>query len=274
MIDLLISQIEPIVHLNFSNALITILSSMNLYFLLILMIAFSFNRTAGLQLLLLVAFSVYLSNFLEHFYFLEQSSHSNFNLMPHIHSHLLVLSVFFLYLIPAVSKRLFTIVSLLFIFLNIVIHIYHFNHVPWDIVLTVVLALFIVFTFYRSLDWVGAIPEQLKLMLIFLIPLCLFLLSIENAYVVGLMFSIMFGMHLEQLKLGSMISNSLSKKAIAFLIGIIGYSLIQLIFFYINHVPSTLLIKGIIVGFWLAFFAPIILIKLHVYERFQPTIKS
>ena len=257
------------------DAIVSMLSSMHLYILIILIIAFCFNRQAGLQLFSLVTFSLYLSTVLHHFHFLEQDrSETATHLIPNINTHLLVLSVFFCYLIPAISKRLFTIVSLLFLILMSFIHVLYYEFAIWDISITISIGIFIVFTFYRSLDWLGAIPEQLKLMLIFIIPFCLFLLSFENGYLVGLLFALMLGIHVEKLKLSSQILQGFYKKLFAFFIGLSGMYIIDFIFHSIPQTTLTQIAQGVASGIWLTYFAPLLLVKLHVYERFQLKIRK
>lgn len=273
MIDLLIYELERFMYLNFFELAVAILTSVNVYFFLILIITFSLNRQAGLQLFLLVTFSLYLSYLSAQLHFLEQTSEDTFILMPLININILVVSVFFFYLIPVVAKKAFTFMGVLFISLASIVYWNYYEFATWDLVFTVTLGLFIVYTFYRSLDWIGSLPEKLKLMLIFFVSLCLILLSVESGYLVGFMFSLMFAMHLEQLKIGSKLIRSFSKSFTAFVIGATVYYLLQYIFYSFVNAPFSHLVQGVIVGFWLGYFAPFLFVKWRLYEPFWPTAK-
>ncbi|PSL43181.1 hypothetical protein B0H94_1113 [Salsuginibacillus halophilus] len=226
------------------------------YLIIIPLIYWLVDKSAGFRLFVLFLLSMYLNVFARTMPQLQEGSVPLFNLEgplipdPHVQAGATVLGFFIL----EFSQRKITWAAFGgIIFISIVVYM-NGTHL-FEIGTSLVLAGFLVFASFRSLDWTGSMPDTYKLALAFVLPSALLLLLPESALYAGLLLGISLGVVFEQLKIRFFV-RSRGRRALAGLIGTSGVLvLLWTASTFMQTVLSQFLIS-ILLGLWITLFAP------------------
>ncbi|WP_096188455.1 hypothetical protein [Evansella halocellulosilytica] len=131
---------------------------------------------------------------------------------------------------------------------------------------------FIIYTFYRTLDWIGSMPEPYLFAFSMILPLFLAAIiypRMDYLLYPGILLGSGIGVTLEIFKVRlNNENNHVAKRLVGLLIGIGGlvifYGIDQLVF---PLLPFPELTKGIVVGLWITLLVPGLLIMLKLYGR-------
>lgn len=129
---------------------------------------------------------------------------------------------------------------------------------------------FIIFTFRRSQDWLGGLPEPLLFSFTILLPIffaILFYPTNEGILYSGILLGSGLGFLLELLKIRfTYVSLTFLKRILVFLIGALGLILIFLVESLINIHPLSTFLFGFLIGAWICFFVPALFVSLKIYS--------
>ena len=245
-------------------------SELLLLFFLIFMggIYWSVNKRVGFQVLYLTIFSMTIAHIITlHFpYF-----YSNDELVPFTHPNIQALMTFFAFFIPLARHRRDVVLCLMPPAIISILLVILTATPIFSIVGGLLIGGFIVFTFYRTLEWVGGMPEFYLLVSSMLLPLFLAaILYPVELYLLypGVLLGTGIGVTLETLKTKFNIQrNPPQKRFLAFFIGSAGlfifYGTDQLIKTWIPLPDMTL---GLVLGLWITFILPVLLQLFKVYD--------
>lgn len=175
----------------------------------------------------------------------------------------------FYYIYGSENKERFFIYFLIPIFLGIIFVIFQYIHIL-TMMNSIIIGGFVVFTFRRSEEWLGGMPEPLLLTIAFAIPF--FFAIMLYPHETGLFYSGMIlgtsvGTIYELSKLRfTYRSIRLREKMIALLLGNFGLLLIASLQKLINFLPLGTIIHGALIGIWIYYIVPYILISFNIYR--------
>ncbi|WP_240378051.1 hypothetical protein [Bacillus piscicola] len=185
-----------------------------------------------------------------------------------------LVTAFWGFLIPAVSDRRFTILSCAIISFTAVFAFFNNSYSYQDIVAALFLGVFIVFIVYRTIDWIGGVPEPIVFSFSLVLPSALLLLFSEGAVYSGLLLGVGAGYSLEKIKNRVKVSGTAVKKTAAGLLGLTGLILIASIG---KWLPDTTLIQfslAAFLGLWITFIQPFIAVTFDLYDREEDFLSS
>ncbi|WP_078597087.1 hypothetical protein [Evansella clarkii] len=231
-------------------------------------IFWSVNKATGFQVLFLTVFSMSIAHIITlHIpYF-----HAGDELLPFTHPNIQAVTTFFAFFIPLARNKTDVVLCMIPPALFSIMLLILTDTTAFSIAGGVLIGGFIVYTFYRSLDWIGGMPELY--LIIFSILLPLFLAAIlypvnELLIYPGILLGTGIGVTLESIKIKMDISrNSPRKRFIAFFIGSAGILLFYGTDLLFNAwVPLPEMTLGIALGLWITILVPVLLILLKVYK--------
>lgn len=252
------------------DTLVTILSFISnkkIYFVIIPLIFWCVHKQIGFTLLYLQVGSLYLNEVLKDLVMLERPPNSSESGYSFPSGHTQAAATFWGFLAVNVKKRIFTILSLLLVLLIGLSRIYIGAHWYIDIIGAIIISLFLIFMTVRTLDWFGAMPDLIKLLVAIFLPLALLAFSIESTWTCGLLLGAGVGYLLEQIKNRMEISSSFSKKAFAFIVGMLGVFAITSMEDLLPQSSIVEFILAIGLGLWITFIAPLLFVSLSIYKR-------
>ncbi|MBU9712220.1 hypothetical protein [Evansella tamaricis] len=232
-------------------------------------IYWNYDKRIGFQLLYLTLLSISLAHviilYFPYLYTVDA-------LLPVIHPQVQVTMTFFAFFIPLTRNRLqifFCLVPPVAMSLSLVV----FWGTPvFSIVGSIFLGGFIIYTFYRTLDWIGSMPEPYLITFSIIIPVFLAaLIYPSETYLIypGILLGTGIGAAWEAFKVRMSVPEEHSyKKVIALLVGGTGlmlfYGLDQLIYPWI---PIPHMASGLFLGLWISFIVPLLLTGLKLYQK-------
>lgn len=236
-----------------------------IYFIIIPVIYWCFHKQLGFRLLFIMAFSFYVNILISSIYPFDTSVllDQQFSGMPIAFQSAVV---FWGFLIPEISDRRYTITASIIIAFAGVLAFLDPTYATGDILYAGVIGFFLIFILYRSLDWIGGAPDFLLLGVAVLLGLCLFILEPQAAWFAGLLLGLSAGFDIETIKNRMRYPPSFLSKLKACAAGLSG-AVILLLLFGFATLPAVVFLSGIILGFWITLFAPVLFIKMAFSKR-------
>lgn len=227
------------------------------------------NKRAGFQLLYLTIVSLSIGYMIIiHFPYLYLSN----EMVSVTHPQVQATVTLFAFLLPLCKRKLEIasciaaplIISIIFLFIH--------DMSAFTISGGILIGGFITYTFYRSLEWLGSMPDSYLFTFAIALPFFLSLLMYPEGYFLllpGLLFGIGIGASLEQYKVRIDIeATARTPKIIAFIIGSIGIifneAALRPVF---STIPAGDLITGIFTGLWITLIIPFLMITANLYEQ-------
>ncbi|RKD72969.1 hypothetical protein ATL39_2166 [Sinobaca qinghaiensis] len=259
----------PILMISFLSglplSLLNVFFHPSIYFIIIPVIYWCFHKQLGFRLLFIMAFSIYVNILISSIYpfgtpvLLDQQ----FSGMPIAFQSAIV---FWGFLIPEISDRRYTIFAAVIIALAGFLAFLDPSYTIADIFYAGLIGFFLIFTLYRSLDWIGGAPDFLLLGVAVLLGICLFLLEPQAAFYAGLLLGFSAGFDIETIKNRMAYPSSFVPKIKASLVGLAGALLLLLVFEFAVS-SAAVFLSGIILGLWITLFAPVLFIKMAFSKR-------
>ncbi|MFZ4452125.1 hypothetical protein [Salibacterium aidingense] len=236
------------------------------FFLIVIAVVYwTIDKNTGLKLLIVVALSVYFHGLIKQTFSPVPSAGSTSFTFPAREVQLA--TSFWGFLIPEISKRRFTLLACVIIALIAVMTFLNSSHSFQDIIMAVLVGAFVVFAVYRSMDWIGSVPEPFLFSFSLVLPSSLLLLFPEGGPYAGLLLGAGAGYSLEKLKCRMVVSTKIKNKVITAAVGLIGLVLIAL---SQNLLPSTILLyflHAALLGFWITLVTPFLSVKLKLNDQ-------
>lgn len=198
--------------------------------------------------------------------------YTNEQLLPATHPHIQAVMTLFSLFIPLVRRQIEMVLCLIPPFLISISYLLVQGTPVFSIVGGILIGGFISYMYYRSLDWLGAMPERYIFGFAIIVPLFMAILIYpENDFLFlpGILLGSGIGVTLEQYKTRMSIQTSTGiGKLLALVIGSSGLIISQL-FFMFNPVIFTLnyLTLGILAGLWVTFLMPLLLTLTKLYDQ-------
>ncbi|SFE30743.1 phosphatase PAP2 family protein [Alteribacillus iranensis] len=171
------------------------------------------------------------------------------------------------YLVPEIRDRRFTLIAIGVILLTSFLSYYYTGHSLQDIAAALFIGLFILYVVYRSLDWIGSVPEPIIFSFSLVLPSAMLLIYPEGAPHAGLLLGVGAGHSMEQLKVRMITAEKEIKRAFSGLLGVVGL----LFIIYIGGLlPETLVIHFLYTGFlglWITILQPLLASKMGLCEQ-------
>ncbi|PYZ98594.1 hypothetical protein CR205_08430 [Alteribacter lacisalsi] len=245
-------------------------AQIDLIFLIIIALIFwTWNKTTGFQLLFLLSLSVSIAHIIQLFL---PAIYVGQEQLPLTHTTVQAVTTFFAFFIPLAKNRL-ELAAVLGPVMAVSVTFLLFTGVPvFSLVGAIIIGGFIVYGFYRSFDWIGAMPD--RYVMAFAIVLPAFLAGIiypHTAYLLhaGYLLGAGIGVSLEFVKVRMNVSAAgFSKRLPAAAAGLAGIAALNIFApFLFSPLPLPLLAQGIATGLWITIVLPILLVSLKIYEQ-------
>ncbi|RKL68757.1 hypothetical protein CR203_01540 [Salipaludibacillus neizhouensis] len=239
------------------------------FLVLVGIIYWTISKKIGFQALYLTIFSLSLgyiiTMYLPYLY-------TNDQLLPLTHPHIQAVMTLFSIFIPLVRRQVEIIMCLIPPLFISVIYLLLQGTPVFSIVGGILIGGFISYMYYRSFDWIEAMPERYVFGFAIIVPIFIgILIYPQNDFLIlpGLLLGSGIGIALEQYKLRiSITTSSGMSKLIALMIGSSGLILSHL-FFLFNPVIFTLYysLLGFLAGLWITFLIPLLLFSTKLYGQ-------
>ncbi|MCE7794311.1 hypothetical protein K8O68_18180 [Salipaludibacillus sp. CUR1] len=232
-------------------------------------IYWTLSKRLGFQVLYLtvlsLSFGFIITMYFPYLYTEEQ-------LLPLTHPHIQASMTLFSFFIPLVKRRVEVMLCLFPPLVISVSYLFIQNTPVFSIVGGILIGGFISYMYYRSLDWMGAMPEPYLFAFSIILPLFLGgLIYPETGFLLlpGILLGAGTGVTLEQFKVRAKIKpGNMTAKLLSLLLGGFGLVMGYLIYsFGPFNFPFMTLVAGIFAGLWLTFFVPLLLLVTKVYEQ-------
>ncbi|WP_416149541.1 hypothetical protein ACM26V_00645 [Salipaludibacillus sp. HK11] len=227
------------------------------------------SKRIGFQMLYLTILSLTLGFVITRYFpFLSRED----QLLPLTHPHIQASMTLFSFFIPLVRRRIEVILCLFPPLVISISYLFLQGISVFSIVGGILIGGFISYMFYRSLDWMGAMPEPYLFTFAIIFPV--FIGGLIYPYTTyfflpGILLGAGIGVSSEQFKIRINLesSNNISK-LLSLLLGIFGLIMGYLLFILSPiSFPFLFLFTGIFVGLWITFFVPFILVVTKIYDR-------
>lgn len=227
------------------------------------------NKRAGFQLLYLTILSLSIGYIIIiHFPYLYLSN----EVVSVTHPHIQATVTLFAFLIPLCKRKLDVAVCIAAPLVISITYLFVLGLPAFTISGGILIGGFISYTFYRSLEWLGSMPDSYLFTFALILPFFLSLLMYPEAYFLlfpGLLLGIGIGVSLEQYKVRIHIEATVRRaKIAAFVIGSIGVIFNEAA---LRPVLSVFtigdLITGIFTGVWITLIVPFIMLTANLYEQ-------
>ncbi|MFB4164585.1 hypothetical protein ACE1TI_12305 [Alteribacillus sp. JSM 102045] len=225
------------------------------------------DKHLGFKLLVVFALTVYIHGILEFSLPSEASQPSTGSAYIFPPREVQIAAAFWGFLIPEVSDRRFTaLASGIIIFISTNTLLYG-GHSIQDIGVAILLGVFVVYIVYRSMDWIGSVPDPIIFSFSLVLPSSLLLLFPEGAHNAGLLLGGGTGYSFELIKSRMSFSKQLWKKAAAGSIGIGGLILIVYTESFLPQLTLLQFLHAAFIGLWITLLLPMLSIKLGLYQQ-------
>ncbi|ADH99783.1 hypothetical protein [Salisediminibacterium selenitireducens] len=193
-------------------------------------------------------------------------------LIPITHPHIQATMTLTGFIIPLLIRRSFVFLTLIPITLICIYYLFIYQIPLFSIIGGLFIGGFISYAFFKSQDWMGAMPDPYLLAFAIVIPIAaLFFIYPEMplVYLPGVMLGAGVGTGLETLKIRMSISSSnLRNKIVASGLGLFGIILGYLLYsLHLFDGPFPSILLGIVTGLWITFFVPYLSVLLGFYGR-------
>ncbi|MFB5662016.1 hypothetical protein [Alteribacillus sp. HJP-4] len=238
------------------------------YFLIIPLVYWLIDKYTGFKLLLVFGLTLYFHSLLTAIF----EGRSAFSDDPVSFSLSLPLEVqlstaFLGYLIWEVADRRFTFLAFMAISFISLFRLISPAYLFEDIFMAIVIGGFTVYIVYRSMDWMGGVPDAYVFSFSLVLPSSLLLLHPEAASYAGLLLGSGAGFSFEQLKNRMSISRDVKKKLSAALLGSAGLLILLSIREFLTPVPVTMFLHAVLVTLWITYIAPALFTKAGIYQH-------
>lgn len=254
--------------MNVLFTLIAFISHSYMYFIILPIIYWGIHKRIGFHFLYVLIFSMYINELLKSMFMINRPTltdgQSDYSFPS---GHVQAATTFWGFLIPIISRRWFTLLACLILLFVALERLHSGAHWPIDVIGAFVIGLFLVFASFRSLEWIGAIPDRIKLLLTIALPVALFILAPKEAFYTGLLLGSGIGFLLEQWKNRMVISKQLSHKILACLIGLVGLMILQAGSILLPNQSIFVLLHAVVMGLWITYFAPMLFVRLNIYAH-------
>ncbi|GEL06916.1 hypothetical protein [Salisediminibacterium halotolerans] len=192
--------------------------------------------------------------------------------VPITHPHIQATMTLTAFLIPLAKKRMTVLVLLVPITAMSFIYLLLHQIPALSIVGGILIGGFISYSYYRSQDWMGAMPEPFLFLFAAVLPMFIAVLVYPQTpflYLAGVLFGTGVGAAYEQLKVRMIYEGTLLRNRVqAMVIGsfgiISGYLLYTLGLF---NSPFLNFSFGLLTGLWITFIVPLLLVSLGFFSK-------
>ncbi|MBM7097302.1 hypothetical protein JSY36_16335 [Bacillus sp. H-16] len=240
-----------------------------IFLVLIGLIFWAVNKTIGFQLFFLLAFSVTISNIIQLFF---PGVIIGSTWVPLTHLPVQAVMTFFAFFIPLTRNKLELSASVAPILAFSITFLFFTNASVFSIVGAIIIGGFIVYAFYRSFDWIGSMPDRYVMVFSIILPVFLAAVIYPNTQALlhtGYLLGAGVGISLEFIKVRMSIpSATLRKRLTASAFGLFGIALFKIFApFFFSWLPLPLFTMGVIIGLWITFIVPLLLVVTKFYKQ-------
>ncbi|WP_416151642.1 phosphatase PAP2 family protein [Salipaludibacillus sp. HK11] len=266
-------------------SLLTFLGNEEFYFLIIPFFYWCVSKKIGFRLFYIFLLSVYVNSYLKIYFAIERpigsdgvqsifvssaevGSHYPYDSFPSGHAQ--GSATLWGYLATVIRNPLFPGFAIILIFLISVARLYSGLHWPNDIIIGLLLGALFVFIGVYLQEKVANLPDGIKWILIFLIPLILVIIFPEKEGIqyAGILVGAGIGYFTQEKFIGMEISRKVSRKAAAFVIGIFGTFGLQIgLKMIFPEMAIYDFVRYGLIGLWITFIAPFLFKKLGIYNH-------
>jgi hypothetical protein len=231
-------------------------------------IYWTISKRIGFQVLYLTILSLSLGFIITlYFPFLRTED----ELLPLTHPHIQASMTLFSFFIPLVRRRTEVFICLLPPLIISLSYLFFQGTPIFSVIGGILIGGFISYTFYRSLDWMGAMPEPYLFTFAIILPV--FIGGLIYPYtsfflLPGILLGSGIGVTMEQFKIRMSLSSQHMSKLLSMLLGVFGIIMGYLIFI-ISPIsfPFLFLVVGTIAGLWVTFFVPALLVLTKINKQ-------
>lgn len=192
-------------------------------------------------------------------------------LLPLTHPHIQASMTLFSFFIPLVRRKIEVILCLLPPLIISLSYFFFQGSPVFSIVGGILIGGFISYMFYRSLDWMGAMPEPYLFTFAIILPV--FIGGLIYPYtsfllLPGILLGAGIGVTMEQFKVQMSLPTQTMSKLLSMLLGSFGMIMGYLIFIVSPiSFPFLFLVAGTVAGLWVTFLVPALLISTKIYTQ-------
>ncbi|SDN40913.1 hypothetical protein [Alkalicoccus daliensis] len=227
------------------------------------------DKRAGFQLLYLTILSLSLGYIIViYFPFIYLSNENVLVTHPHIQASVTL----FAFLLPLCKRRRELVICIAAPLIISLLYLLMQGIPAFTVSGGILIGGFVSYSFYRSLEWLGAMPDFYLFTFAIILPFFISALIYPEAYFLlfpGLLLGIGIGASLEQYKIRMNIEATARKaKIIAFLVGsggiVFSHAAVRPVF---SIFPAGELISGVFTGLWITLMLPFIMLAANLYEK-------
>ncbi|MFD2704298.1 hypothetical protein [Salibacterium lacus] len=237
------------------------------WFLVIIaaLLYWTMDKPAGGRLLIVLALSIYFHGLIKQMFLPVPDNGSGGFTFPAKQVQTAV--AFWGYLLFEFRDRRFTWISFGMILIAVGITVLYTSHTPEDIFMGGLIGAFIVYVVYRSMDWIGSMPEPFLFSFSLVFPSSLLLLFPDGALYAGLLLGSGAGYSVERLKCRMTVTTAAYKKMITAVIGGAGLLLIIAAGRLLPSVSVLFFLHAAAVGLWITLFLPFLSVRLGLNQQ-------
>lgn len=233
------------------------------------MIYWTISKRIGFQILYLTILSLSFG-FVITMYFPYLNTEDQ--LLPLTHPHIQASMTLFSFFIPLVQRKREVVLCLFPPMVISISYLFIQGSPVFSIVGGILIGGFISYMFYRSLDWMGAMPEPYLFTFAIILPLFIAgLIFPDTAFLVlpGILLGVGIGVTSEQFKVRlSIKGSSVTTKLLSLMVGAFGLIMGYLIFIMLSiSFPFMFLIIGTLAGLWISFIVPALLVFMKIADQ-------
>ncbi|SDH34766.1 hypothetical protein [Alteribacillus bidgolensis] len=239
------------------------------YLTIIALVFWTIDKNIGFNLLVIFSISVYINGFLQFTIPSAETSELSSGSFEFIFppKEVQLASAFWGFLIPEISDRRYTALACSIIFFTSFVSLLYGERSIQDIIVAILLGIFVVYIVYRSMDWIGSVPEPIIFSFSLVLPSSLLLLFPEGAHYAGLLLGGGVGYSFELIKNRMIFSKHLWKKAAAAATGLVGLLLIVYLESLLSQTTLLQFLHTAFIGLWITLLLPMLSIKLGLHEQ-------
>ncbi|WP_026689300.1 hypothetical protein [Alteribacter aurantiacus] len=248
----------------------TLVTELDIIFLVLIgLIFWAINKTIGFQLFFLLSFSVTISHIIQLFF---PGLIIGNNWVPLTHLPVQAVMTFFSFFIPLTRNRLELVACVAPILAFSITFLFFTQSSVFSIVGAILIGGFIVYGFYRSFDWIGAMPDRYIMAFAIILPVFLVALIYPNTQALlhtGYLLGAGVGISLEFIKVRMSIpSASFRSRITGCGIGLVGIALVKIFSpILFSWMPLPLFTMGLIIGLWITLIVPTLLVLTKLYQQ-------
>ncbi|WP_090925809.1 phosphatase PAP2 family protein [Salibacterium qingdaonense] len=239
----------------------------NDWFLVVIaaLLYWTMDKPAGGRLLIVLALSIYFHGLIKQMFLPVPADGNGGFTFPAKQVQTAV--AFWGYLLFEFRDRRFTWLSLAIIMIAAGITLIYTSHTLEDIFMGGMIGAFIVYVVYRSMDWIGSMPEPFLFSFSLVFPSSLLLLFPDGALYAGLLLGSGAGYSVERLKCRMTVTKEVYKKVITAVIGGVGLLLIIAVGSLLPAVSVLFFLHAALVGLWITLFLPFVSVRLGLNQQ-------